>query len=171
MYRDAEQQLKSSLKHQDMVDTYLYLCKVYTRLDQPLTAIDFYKQGLEKFQGETTLLAGIARIYEVCLCKKIYMLYIFYGSFLCCKILINTHSCHICEEYKTWLNARMSTHGLKQFRGNHIQMSCSWLQFLADLSIADYNVIRYIIHYVVPDKIPKWFPWCRKSILNNKTCS
>lgn len=65
MYRDAEQQLKSSLKHQDMVDTYLYLCKVYTRLDQPLTAIDFYKQGLEKFQGETSLLSGIARIYEV----------------------------------------------------------------------------------------------------------
>jgi len=65
MYRDAEQQLKSSLKQQDMVDTYLYLCKVYCRLDQPLTAVDFYKQGLEKFRGETSLMAGIARIYEV----------------------------------------------------------------------------------------------------------
>lgn len=64
MYRDAEQQLKSSLKQQDMIDTYLYLCKVYIRLDQPLTAVDFYKQGLEKFQGETSLMAGIARIYE-----------------------------------------------------------------------------------------------------------
>lgn len=64
MYRDAEKQLKSSLKHQDMIDTYLYLCKVYTRLDQPMTAIEVFKQGLEKFQGETTLLAGIARIYE-----------------------------------------------------------------------------------------------------------
>ncbi|XP_060571355.1 tetratricopeptide repeat protein 8-like [Ruditapes philippinarum] len=64
MYRDAEQQLKSALKHQDMIDTYLYLCKVYIRLDQPLTAVDFYKQGLEKFQGETSLMSGIARIYE-----------------------------------------------------------------------------------------------------------
>ncbi|XP_034317339.1 tetratricopeptide repeat protein 8 isoform X2 [Magallana gigas] len=50
MYRDAEKQLKSSLKQQDHVDTYLYLCKVYCRL--------------EKFQGETTLMTGIARIYE-----------------------------------------------------------------------------------------------------------
>lgn len=65
MYRDAERQLKSSLKQQDHVDTYLYLCKVYCRLDQPLTAIEVYKQGLEKFQGETTLMTVIARIYEV----------------------------------------------------------------------------------------------------------
>ena len=65
LYRDAEKQFKSALKHQDMVDAYLYLCKVYVRLDQPLTAIDVYKQGLEKFPGETTLLTGIARIYEV----------------------------------------------------------------------------------------------------------
>ena len=64
MYRDAEQQLKSALKHQDAIDTYLYLCKVYIRLDQPLTAVDVYKQGLEKFQNETSLLSGIARIYE-----------------------------------------------------------------------------------------------------------
>ena len=65
MYRDAEKQLKSGLKQQDMIDTYLYLCKVYVRLDQPLTAIEVFKQGLEKYQGETTLLSGIARIYEV----------------------------------------------------------------------------------------------------------
>ncbi|XP_033630596.1 tetratricopeptide repeat protein 8-like [Asterias rubens] len=64
LYRDAERQFKSALKQQDMVDTYLYLCKVYVRLDQPLAAIDIYKQGLEKFPGETTLLTGIARIYE-----------------------------------------------------------------------------------------------------------
>ncbi|XP_072032447.1 tetratricopeptide repeat protein 8-like [Amphiura filiformis] len=64
LYRDAEKQFKSALKHQDTVDSYLYLCKVYVRLDQPLTAIDVYKQGLEKFPGETTLLTGIARIYE-----------------------------------------------------------------------------------------------------------
>ena len=65
LYREAEKQFKSSLKQQDMVDTYLYLCKVYIRLDQPLTAIEIYKQGLEKFPGEVSLLTGIARIHEV----------------------------------------------------------------------------------------------------------
>lgn len=44
MYRDAEKQLKSALRDQDMVDIYLYLCKVYRRLDQPLTAVDIYKK-------------------------------------------------------------------------------------------------------------------------------
>ena len=65
MYRDAEKQFKSAIKQQDFVDTYLYLCKVYVRLDQPVTAVDIYKQGLEKFKGERALLTGIARIYEV----------------------------------------------------------------------------------------------------------
>lgn len=64
MYRDAEKQLKSALKQQEMVDTFLYLGKVYLRLDQPLTAVEAYKQGLEKFPGETTLLTGMARVYE-----------------------------------------------------------------------------------------------------------
>lgn len=65
MYRDAEKQFKSALKQQDMVDTYLYLCKVYVRLDQPLTAVEVYKQGLQRFIGEASLLTGIARVYEV----------------------------------------------------------------------------------------------------------
>ena len=65
LYREAERQIKSALKHQDMVDIYLYLCKVYVRLDQPLTAVDLFKAGLEKFPGEVSLLCGLARIYEV----------------------------------------------------------------------------------------------------------
>lgn len=64
LYRDAERQFKSAMKQQDVIDVYLYLCKVYVRLDQPLTAIEIYKQGLEKFPCETALLTGIARIYE-----------------------------------------------------------------------------------------------------------
>lgn len=64
MYRDAERQFKSALKQETIVDTMLYLGKVYQRLDQPLTAIDIYKQGLEKFPGEASLLTGVARIYE-----------------------------------------------------------------------------------------------------------
>ncbi|CAH1791070.1 unnamed protein product [Owenia fusiformis] len=64
MYRESERQLKSALKEQDVIDTYLYLCKNYKRLDQPLAAIEYYKQGLEKFPGEVSLLLGIARIHE-----------------------------------------------------------------------------------------------------------
>ncbi|XP_065449570.1 tetratricopeptide repeat protein 8 isoform X1 [Chrysemys picta bellii] len=64
LYREAEKQFKSALKQQDMVDTVLYLAKVYFRLDQPLTALHLFKQGLDKFPGEVTLLCGIARIYE-----------------------------------------------------------------------------------------------------------
>jgi len=68
MYRDAEKQFKSALKQQAMVDTFLYLAKVYVRLDQPLTSVDVYKQGLEKFSSESVLMTGIARIYEVTQC-------------------------------------------------------------------------------------------------------
>lgn len=50
MYRDAERQLKSALRDQEVVDIYLYLCKVYRRLDQPLTAVEVYKKvGLVSF--------------------------------------------------------------------------------------------------------------------------
>ncbi|XP_002155374.2 tetratricopeptide repeat protein 8 isoform X1 [Hydra vulgaris] len=64
LYRDAEKQLISSLRDEQIVDTYLYLCKVYVKLDQPLTGIEILVKGLEKFPQETTLLVGIARIYE-----------------------------------------------------------------------------------------------------------
>ncbi|XP_042669698.1 tetratricopeptide repeat protein 8 isoform X1 [Centrocercus urophasianus] len=64
LYREAEKQFKSALKQQDMVDTILYLAKVYLRLDQPVTAVNLFKQGLERFPGEVTLICGIARIYE-----------------------------------------------------------------------------------------------------------
>ncbi|OXB55334.1 hypothetical protein ASZ78_002505 [Callipepla squamata] len=64
LYREAEKQFQSALKQQDMVDTILYLAKVYLRLDQPVTALNLFKQGLERFPGEVTLICGIARIYE-----------------------------------------------------------------------------------------------------------
>ncbi|XP_010009385.1 PREDICTED: tetratricopeptide repeat protein 8 [Nestor notabilis] len=64
LYREAEKQFKSALKQQDMVDTVLYLAKVYLRLDQPVTALNLFKQGLDRFPGEVTLICGIARIHE-----------------------------------------------------------------------------------------------------------
>lgn len=34
-------------------------------MDQPITALSLFKQGLDHFPGEVTLLTGIARIHEV----------------------------------------------------------------------------------------------------------
>jgi len=65
MYRDAEKQFKSAIADQPMIDSFLYLAKVYIRLDQPLAAIDVYKQGLIKFPQEVSLLLGEARLQEV----------------------------------------------------------------------------------------------------------
>lgn len=64
LYRDAEKQLKAALRDAEFVDIYLYLCKVYVKLDQPLTAIEVFHKGLEMFPAEATLLTGMARIYE-----------------------------------------------------------------------------------------------------------
>ncbi|KAM9341646.1 tetratricopeptide repeat protein 8 isoform 4-T4 [Symphorus nematophorus] len=64
LYREAEKQFRSALNHQEVVDTYLYLAKVYQRLDQPITSLNLFKQGLDHFPGEVTLLTGIARIHE-----------------------------------------------------------------------------------------------------------
>ncbi|XP_069049261.1 tetratricopeptide repeat protein 8 isoform X1 [Lepisosteus oculatus] len=64
LHREAEKQFKSALSQQEMVDAFLYLAKVYQRLDQPLTALNLFKQGLDRFPGEVTLLTGIARIHE-----------------------------------------------------------------------------------------------------------
>ncbi|XP_042301326.1 tetratricopeptide repeat protein 8 isoform X1 [Sceloporus undulatus] len=64
LYREAETQFKSALRQQDMVDTILYLTKVYSRLDQPLTALNVFKQGLDRFPGEVSFICGIARIHE-----------------------------------------------------------------------------------------------------------
>lgn len=45
LLRDAEHQFKSALKMQPIVNTYLELCNVYTRLDLPNTALDLLKEG------------------------------------------------------------------------------------------------------------------------------
>ncbi|GAB5573089.1 tetratricopeptide repeat protein 8 isoform X1 [Prionailurus iriomotensis] len=85
MYREAEKQFKSALKQQEMVDTFLYLAKVYVSLDQPVTALNLFKQGLDKFPGEVTLLCGIARIYEERLLQMgVYNCQLFNNLGLCC---------------------------------------------------------------------------------------
>uniref|UniRef100_UPI00358E4228 tetratricopeptide repeat protein 8 isoform X2 n=1 Tax=Myxine glutinosa TaxID=7769 RepID=UPI00358E4228 len=64
LYREAEKQFKSALKQQYMVDTFLYLSKIYMRLDQPLVALEVHKKALEHFPKEVSFLSGVARIHE-----------------------------------------------------------------------------------------------------------
>mmetsp|Transcript_21676 Transcript_21676/g.35870 ORF Transcript_21676/g.35870 Transcript_21676/m.35870 type:complete len:504 (-) Transcript_21676:149-1660(-) len=65
LYRDAEKQFKSSLKNQDMITTTLQLAKVSLRLDQPNAALDTYQKASEKHPGDTHLILGIARVYDL----------------------------------------------------------------------------------------------------------
>jgi len=65
LLRDAEKQLKSALRDEDIVTTQLELCKVYLKLDQPNTALDQYNRASEKWVGDTHLLVGIARTWDM----------------------------------------------------------------------------------------------------------
>jgi hypothetical protein len=47
LYRDAEKQLRSSLKQQDMLVTYLELVKVYLKLDLPNSALELLTEALK----------------------------------------------------------------------------------------------------------------------------
>ncbi|OQR90039.1 sporangia induced TRP protein [Achlya hypogyna] len=65
LLRDAEKQFESSLRSQEMVITYLELCKVYMKLDQPNTALEYYKRASAKFPGDVHVLVGMARIHDM----------------------------------------------------------------------------------------------------------
>jgi tetratricopeptide repeat protein 8 len=65
MFRDSEKQYLSAIKQHTTIDTYLYLSKVYVKLDQPLNSISKLKEANLKFPFETSLIQGIARIQEV----------------------------------------------------------------------------------------------------------
>ncbi len=64
MLREAEQQLRSSLKTQPMVTTYLELVNVYVRLDLPNSALDVLSEAIKEFPMEPRLYLGQARLYE-----------------------------------------------------------------------------------------------------------
>jgi len=65
LLRDAEKQFRSSLKDEEMISTHLELCKVYLRLDQPNSALDQYGRAGDKFVGDTHILVGLARTYDM----------------------------------------------------------------------------------------------------------
>lgn len=65
LLRDSERNFRDALAHHDVsVDVYIWLGKVYIRLDQPLVALELYKKGLLKHPNETLLLRYAARIHE-----------------------------------------------------------------------------------------------------------
>lgn len=51
LYRDAEKQLRSSLKQQEMLVTYLELVKVYLKLDLPNSALEVLTEALRWVGG------------------------------------------------------------------------------------------------------------------------
>ena len=65
LLREAEKQLKSSIKIQPIINTYLELCNVYLRLDLPNTALDILEEASEKFTVEPRIILGIARIHDM----------------------------------------------------------------------------------------------------------
>lgn len=65
LLREAEQQYRSSIKIQPIINTYLDLCNVYLRLDIPNTALELLHEAIENFTAEPRLLLGIARIHDM----------------------------------------------------------------------------------------------------------
>ena len=67
LYRDVEKQFKSSLKEHggNMIVTHLELAKVYLKMDQPLKALEVYKNAAEQHPGDTILKLNIARVYDM----------------------------------------------------------------------------------------------------------
>jgi tetratricopeptide repeat protein 8 len=64
LYRDAERQFKSALKHAEIVGVLLELGKVYMKLDQPLTALEVFEASSNKNKMDINLLVAMARLFD-----------------------------------------------------------------------------------------------------------
>lgn len=64
--REAEQQFRSVLRDSPSISALLCLARVYTRLDQPLAAMQVCQAGLDIFPKEVALRTEIARSDLVC---------------------------------------------------------------------------------------------------------
>ncbi|EFJ39613.1 TRP protein for flagellar function [Volvox carteri f. nagariensis] len=60
LLRDAERQFKSALGQGQSAE----LCKIYLRMDQPNTALEHYTSALGAHPGDSSLLLGVARVYD-----------------------------------------------------------------------------------------------------------
>ncbi|WIA20159.1 hypothetical protein OEZ85_006009 [Tetradesmus obliquus] len=64
LLRDAEKQLASAAKNQDMLVLTHQLAKISTRLDQPLAALSLFSEAAGRHPGDIGLLLGQARLQE-----------------------------------------------------------------------------------------------------------
>lgn len=64
MLREAEANFNTAFNLQPMVITCLLLAHIYIRMDQPMSALDTYKRGLDHFTGQVCLLNRMARVRE-----------------------------------------------------------------------------------------------------------
>eukprot|EP00879_Flechtneria_rotunda_P021995 GHRR01023196.1.p1 GENE.GHRR01023196.1~~GHRR01023196.1.p1 ORF type:complete len:416 (+),score=162.18 GHRR01023196.1:766-2013(+) len=64
MLREAEKQLTSAAKNQDMLVLTHQLAKIALRLDQPLSALQLYTEAAGRHPNDVGLLLGQARVHE-----------------------------------------------------------------------------------------------------------
>ncbi|KAJ8967484.1 hypothetical protein NQ314_002798 [Rhamnusium bicolor] len=64
LIREAEQQLRSALNQQYHVETFIRLTRIYIRLDQPLSATEISKSGLDIFPKDVSIMTELARLSE-----------------------------------------------------------------------------------------------------------
>nr|XP_023027853.1 tetratricopeptide repeat protein 8 [Leptinotarsa decemlineata] len=64
MVREAEQQLGSSLKQHQNVESFIRLTRVYLRMDQPLSAMNVCRTGLDIFPKDVSIMTELGRLAE-----------------------------------------------------------------------------------------------------------
>ncbi|XP_050505068.1 tetratricopeptide repeat protein 8 [Diabrotica virgifera virgifera] len=64
LIREAEQQLRSAIKQHYHIETFIRLTRIYCRIDQPLSATDIGKSGLEIFPNDVSLMTELGRLAE-----------------------------------------------------------------------------------------------------------
>ncbi|KAL0585996.1 hypothetical protein ABG067_004319 [Albugo candida] len=87
LLRDAEKQLCSALRNQEMMVCYLELCKVYIRMDQPNKALEYFETARQRFPQDVNILLGIARVND--------MLQDIDQSTACYKEVLKVEACNV----------------------------------------------------------------------------
>nr|CCA18634.1 sporangia induced TRP protein putative [Albugo laibachii Nc14] len=87
LFRDAEKQISSALRNQEMMVCYLELCKVYLRMDQPNKTLEYFETARQKYPQDVNILLGIARVND--------MLQDFEQSTACYKEVLKVEACNV----------------------------------------------------------------------------
>ena len=84
LFRDAERQFKSALKDNDTITAYLYLAKVYVRLDQPNAALDLLTTAAERCVFFLFFLLQCVSLSVRCVVVVLLLLFVF--TSVCCDV-------------------------------------------------------------------------------------